>query len=445
MRQLLPTETIRLPPLHVVEPPVRSRPPAQLTSFVGRTTELAEVGHLVCHHRLVTLTGVGGIGKTRLAVQVVSQLAGRFGIDTWWVDLAPLTDPGLVVVTTARALGRGDQPGRSMLATLTQFIAEHRMLIVLDNCEHLLDGCAALAAELLGACPELTILATSREPLGVAGEVIWRTPPLSVSDDAVELLAQRARLARPEFALTPDNTGTVAEICRRLDGVPLAIELAAARVRALSLDEIADGLQDRFRLLTGGARTAVARQQTLQASVDWSYALLSEPERVLLRRLAVFRGGFDLDAARAVAGDAAAPHHQILDELTLLVDKSLVVADATGTAMRYRLLETVRQYAREKLAESGEATRVCTRHRDYYLDLAAGFDIPGCHDRPQRTKAALTEINNLRAAITWSRETGDVDPALRLVSSLQPLWLQGRVLEGLAWFDAVLTLSLIHI
>ena len=245
------------------------------------------------------------------------------------------------------------------------------MLVVLDNCEHLLDASAELVVALLSAAAGLTLLATSREAIGVAGEVSWRVPSLSLADEAIELFTDRARHARPDFTLTDDNAATVGEICARLDGVPLAIELAAARVRALSLAEILDSLHDRFRLLTGGARTAVRRQQTLRASVDWSHALLTEPERVLFRRLAVFLGGFDLDAAQAVAGGGEVERFQVLDQLTLLVDKSLVVADDSGGRTRYRLLETVRQYALEKLGESGEADAVRARHRDYYTALAA--------------------------------------------------------------------------
>jgi hypothetical protein len=271
--------------------------PAQLTRFVGRQAEINDVRQLVSANRLVTLTGVGGVGKTRLAVQLAGQLADEFGDQVWWVDLAPITDPDLVVVAVARAAKLPDQMGRSTMDTLLSFVGDRQMLMVLDNCEHLLDACAALMAALLAACARLRILATSREPLGVPGEVTWPTPSLSLTDDAVELFTDRARLARPDFGVAAENAAVVAEICRRLDGLPLAIELAAARVRSLSLDEIIDGLRDRFRLLTGGARTALQRQQTLRASVDWSHALLSEPERVVLRQLAVFMGGFDLDAS----------------------------------------------------------------------------------------------------------------------------------------------------
>ncbi len=248
--------------------------PVQLTSFVGRDAELAQLRELLTQNRLVTLTGAGGAGKTRLAVQIAGQLSGEFGDGIWYVDLAPITDPELVPLTVARAFGLPDQPSRSTMDTLTRFIADRHMLVVLDNCEHLLDASAALVMTLLEACSGLTLLTTSREPIGVAGEVSWRVPSLSLADEALELFTDRARHARPEFVVTDDNGATVSEICARLDGLPLAIELAAARVRALSLAEILESLHDRFRLLTGGARTAVRRQQTLRASVDWSHALL---------------------------------------------------------------------------------------------------------------------------------------------------------------------------
>jgi predicted ATPase/DNA-binding CsgD family transcriptional regulator len=326
------------------------------------------------------------------------------------------------------------------METLVRFVGDRDMLVVLDNCEHLLDACAALVVALLGAAPGLTLLATSRERIGVAGEVTWRVPSLSLADEAVELFADRARLARPDFTITDDNAVLVIEICRRLDGMPLAIELAAARVRVLSLAELVESLHDRFRLLTGGARTAVRRQQTFRASVDWSHALLTEPERVLFRRLAVFMGGFDLDAAQAVAGGGDVESYQVLDLLTLLVDKSLVVAESTRGRTRYRLLETVRQYALEKLGESGEADAIRSRHRDHYTSLAALLDAPARTGHEQRVEQAETEMDNLRSAFGWSLETGDIERALALASSLQPLWrARGRIREGRAWFDAAFT------
>ena len=430
------------PPLRVGTGVRSHNLPAQLTSFVGRHSEMSELRQSVEGNRLVTLTGAGGAGKTRLAVEVAAQLTAEFGDGVWYVDLAPITNPAVAPVSVARTLGLPDQPGRSTVDTLVLFFGAKTMLLILDNCEHLLDACGSLVVELLGACPELTILATSREPLGVAGELTWRVPSLPIADEAVELFTDRARRARPEFVVAEDNRALVEDICERLDGMPLAIELAAARVRALSLRQIVDSLHDRFRLLTGGARTAVRRQQTLRASVDWSHALLTEPEQVLFRRLAVFAGGFDLDGAQAVGADSEAQLYQLLDQLSLLVDKSLVVADDTGTdagGMRYRLLETVRQYAQEKLGESGEADQVRARHCDYYTTYATELDAQGQAGIEPLLRWAGVEIDNLRAAFNWSRETSDPETALRLVSALQQFWLRrGRFREALAGFDAVL-------
>ncbi|OBH62903.1 LuxR C-terminal-related transcriptional regulator [Mycobacterium sp. E2479] len=427
------------PPLRTSKSVAAEHLPVPLTSFVGRGAEIDDVRQSLAANRLVTLTGAGGVGKTRLAIQVAGQMTGDFDDGVWYVDLAPIADPDLVPVAMAGALGLQEQPGHSTTATLIRFIAGRRMLVVLDNCEHLLEGVAELTTALLSACPGLALLATSREPIGVDGEVIWRVPSLSVDDEAVELFAERARRVRSDFMMTDENLHAVQEICRRLDGMPLAIELAAARVRALSLEEIVDSLNDRFRLLTGGRRTAVRRQQTLRASVDWSHALLTESERVLFRRLAPFMGGFDLAAARAVAGGTEVERYQVLDQLTLLVDKSLVVADNTGGRTRYRLLETVRQYALEKLGESGEADAVRARHRDYYTAMAALLDAPAETGHQGRVEQIEAEIDNLRAAFAWSRENLDLELALQLASSLQPLWLtRGRLREGMSWIDEAL-------
>src|SRR6516165_6306929 len=427
------------PPLRTPKSVGAHNLPVQLTSFVGRGAQMTDLEKLLVDNRLVTLTGAGGAGKTRLGVEIAARIAPEFGDGVWYVDLAPITHPAVVAVAVARALGLPDQPGRSTMDTLLRFVRDRQMLVVLDNCEHLLDASAELVVALLGAAPGLTLLATSREPIGVAGEVSWRVPSLSLADEAIELFVDRARRARPDFAVEDDNAAAVGEICRRLDGMPLAIELAAARVRALSPAEILDGLRDRFRLLTGGARTAVRRQQTLRASVDWSYALLTEPERVVFRRLAVFLGGFDLDAAQAVGGGGDVERYQVLDLLTLLVDKSLVVAENSGGRTRYRSLETVRQYALEKLAESGEADAIRARHRDHYTRLAAALDAPAGSDYERSLEQAESEIDNLRAAFLWSRENSDIGLALALASSLQPLWLaRGRFREGLAGFDAAL-------
>ena len=426
------------PPLRTPKAVVSHNLPAQLTSFVGRQAEIRNLREALASNRLVTLTGAGGAGKTRLAVQVAAALAGELGDGVCYIDLAPITHPAVVPVTAARALGLPDQPGQSTIDTLQRHLRDKHLLLVLDNCEHLLDSSASMVAALLGAAPRLTVLATSREPLGVTGEAAWQVPSLSLSDEAIELFADRARLARTGFTIDDDNAGAVAEICRRLDGMPLAIELAAARVRVMSLTEIVDSLHDRFRLLTGGSRTAVRRQQTLRASVDWSHALLTDTERILFRRLAVFLGGFDLDAAQAVAGADGVERYQVLDQLTLLVDKSLVVAENTGGKTRYRLLETVRQYALEKLGESGEADAVRSRHCDYYTSIAALLDAPARTDYEQRLNQSEVEMDNLRNALGWNLETSDTERALSLASSLQPLWMtRGRFLEGRAWFDTV--------
>jgi predicted ATPase/class 3 adenylate cyclase/DNA-binding CsgD family transcriptional regulator len=443
-----PERVIQLchPDLHNQFPPLRVPAaaseglPLQLTSFVGRTAQIAELSRMVTENRLVTLTGAGGSGKTRLAVQVAGQIAGQFREGAQYVDLAPITEPDLVPATAARTLGLPDVPGRSATDALLRFIADRQMLLVLDNCEHLLDATAALVAAVLGACPAVTVLATSREPIGMSGEVIWRVSSLSITDEAVELFTDRARLVRPEFVITDENAATVAEICQRLDGMPLAIELAAARVRALSVTDILTSLHDRFRLLTGGARSAVRRQQTLRASVDWSHALLTDVERVIFRRLAVFRGGFHLDAAEVIVADDYVQPHQVLDELTLLVDKSLVIAENTSGPTRYRLLETVRQYALEKLGDAGESDAVRLRHRDCYTHLAALVDQSISAGHREHVERADIEIDNLRAAFTWSCDTGDGEGALRLACALQRLWwTTGRVQEALSWISAVLS------
>jgi predicted ATPase/class 3 adenylate cyclase/DNA-binding CsgD family transcriptional regulator len=427
------------PALRMRETVVAQHLPVQLTSFVGRSTEMVDVRGILAEHRLVTLTGAGGVGKTRLAVQVAGTVAGGYADGTWYVDLAPITEPDLVAVTAARALGLPDQPGRSAENSLLQFIGGRHMLLVLDNCEHLLDASAALTTTLMGGCPRLTVLATSREQIGMAGEVTWRVPSLSLADDAVRLFSDRAGHARPGFSINDDNAAAVAEICRRLDGMPLAIELAAARVRALSPQEILGGLQDRFRLLTGGSRTAVRRQQTLRASVDWSHALLTEPERILFRRLAVFMGGFDLDGCQKVVCDKDLAPHQVLDVLALLVDKSLVSAETVEGPTRYRLLETIRQYAQEKLSESAEAAAIRNHHRDHYTAMAAALDAPPNTGLELLLDQAETEIDNLRAAFAWSRENSDADGALRLAASLQLLWMtRGLIKEGSDWLDLAL-------
>jgi predicted ATPase/class 3 adenylate cyclase/DNA-binding CsgD family transcriptional regulator len=427
------------PPLRTAKSAGAPSLPAQLTSFVGRNTEMAEIPRLLGQRRLVTLTGCGGVGKTRLAGQLAASMSPEFGDGAWFVDLAPVTDAEAVPVAVARVLGLPDQRTRSTADTVLEHLSTKHAMVVLDNCEHLLDVCAELTTAILDGCPEITVLATSREPIGVAGEAIWRVSSLSLNDSAVQLFVDRAQQVCPDFNLADGEAVTLAEICRRLDGIPLAIELAAARVRVLSLTDIASSLNDRFRLLTGGVRTAVRRQQTLRASVDWSYALLSEPERVLLHRLAVFMGGFDLPAAQAVTGGEEVASHQVLDMLTLLVDKSLVVAETASGRTRYRLLETVRQYAQEKLGESGEAEMLHARHAEHYTTVAARLDNPGQSRLDTLVAETDLEFDNLQAAFTWCRDSANPEHALKLASALTPRWLmRGRLTQASTWFDAIL-------
>jgi predicted ATPase/class 3 adenylate cyclase/DNA-binding CsgD family transcriptional regulator len=427
------------PPLRAATSARSHNLPAQLTSFVGRSRVMDALGRILQEDRLVTLTGAGGAGKTRLAVEVAAALAEGYDGGVYYVELAPLTDPELVPVACLRAVGLRDEPGRSQIDSVARFVGERRALVVLDNCEHVLDAVAELTTGLLSTCPHLILMTTSREPIGVAGEVIYRVPSLSLADEAVELFVDRARRARPELSVTDANARVVTEICRRLDGLPLAIELAAARVRSLSLEEILDGLRDRFRLLGGGSRSAVRRQQTLRASVDWSHALLTEPERVLFRRLAVFMGGFDLAAAQAIAGGGDLERHQVTDLISLLVDKSLVTAEYTSGPTRYRMLETVRQYALERLGESGEANAVRSAHLDHYSALAATIDTPGVTELDRLIDRCETELDNMRGGFTWSIECAEVARALCLTAALLPMWVsRGRVREGLSWFDTIL-------
>lgn len=426
------------PPLRVASATTGSHLPIQLTSFVGRSTQIDEVVRLLNANRVVTLTGAGGVGKTRLALRIADRVAETFAAGAWFVDLAPVSNPLLVPVVLARTLGLADQPGRSTSETVIRFVRDRSMLLVLDNCEHLVDACADLVLALLDACPNLTVLATSREPIGVAGELTWRVPSLSLQGEAIELFVDRTRHARPDFELTDKHSSAIAEICRRLDGVPLAIELAAARTRTLSLPQIVDSLNHNFRLLAGGVRTAVRRQQTLRASIDWSHAMLTDPERVLFRRLAAFPGGFDLDAVRTVGADSAVEQYQLIDLLGLLVGKSLILADESEGTMRYRMLETVRQYGLEKLTDSGEAEAVRTRHRDHYSGVAGALEAQPSGHGIQLVPWAELEMDNLRAAHAWSCDAGEFETALRLLSALQQLWItRGRFREGVAGFGAV--------
>ncbi len=429
--------------------------PLQLSTFIGRENEIAEVNQWLATHRLVTLTGEGGCGKTRLAVQAARILAPKYAGGVWMIDLAPVAEPALVVQVAAAALGVREQPARPLSATLADHLGRRPVLLIFDNCEHLVAACAQLVTTLLQSCPDLHILATSREPLGVAGEVAWVVPPLSLPEpqpwhdpassevalavyqqaEAVRLFVARATTASPSFSLSIENGPWVAEICRRLDGMPLAIELAAARVRALSVREIAQRLDDRFRLLTGGSRNAPARQQTLAATLDWSYRLLVEAERKVLQRLAVFAGGCTLAAAEAVCADESLGVDEVLDVLAHLVDKSLVVADRKEDGTRYRLLETIRQYALEKLLESGEVDQVKERHCACFVAWAeeAQTHLNGPSQLAWLGKYEA-EHDNLRAAVAWCR--GDASRAvagLRLAAGCAVFWrLHGYLSEGTA-------------
>jgi predicted ATPase/class 3 adenylate cyclase len=346
---------------------LRDNLPAQMTSFIGRERDKMEVRRLLAGTRLVTLTGPGGTGKTRLALQLASEALPDFPDGVWLAELAALSDPNMVPKAVVAAMSIPEQPGRELTETLVDALHQKSLLLVLDNCEHLVHACAELADALLQMCPSLRILATSREPLGVPGETIWRVPSLSVPDilqvpspeqmtafDGIRLFVERAATSKPGFELTPGNAAAVARICSELEGIPLAIELAAARVRVLTVEQIAARLDDRFRLLTGGGRTVLPRHRTLRGTMDWSYNLLSEPERLLLQRLAVLAGDWTVEAAEAACSGDGVEAPDILDRLTRLVDKSLVVAESHAGETRYRLSRTVRQYCRERLRDLGE-------------------------------------------------------------------------------------------
>jgi predicted ATPase/class 3 adenylate cyclase len=444
---VLPDLPADFPPLNALDRH-RHNLPIQLTSFVGREREVAELTPLLLETRLLTLTGPGGTGKTRLALRLATEVVEQFPDGVWLVELAPLADPALVPQAVATALGAREQPGRSPRDALLDFLRAKTLLLLLDNCEHLITACAELAETLLRAAPGLRILSSSREALGIAGETAYRVPSLPLPEaghapdvsvlarnDCVRLFVERATAAAPAFHLTAANAPAIAQIGRRLDGIPLALELAAARATVLPPQQIVAGLDDRFRLLTGGRRTALPRHQTLLALIEWSHELLSEPERVLLRRLSVFAGGWSLEAAQAVCGEELGA--DVLDTLARLADKSLVEVEAPGeaTEARYRLLETIRQYAREKLVAAREMEAMRDLHLDYFVRLAETAE-------PKlRTAAQLewlgrldAEHDNLRAAQTWALEQEANDRALRLVAAIAYFWIiRGYLTEGLNW------------
>jgi len=451
-----PTTALPPPAPPPVAPPAAPRHnlPIALSSFIGREHERERVGELLVAHRLVTLVGTGGVGKTRLALAVAEDRLDTFPDGVWLVELAPLADPALVPAALAQVLGLREEPGRPILETLSNHLKAQHLLLILDNCEHLVAACAALAAALLRACSEVRTLATSREALGVGGERRYRVPSLSVPDpkhlpapdlagsyEAVQLFVERATERRDDFALTEGNARAIAEVCAHLDGVPLAIELAAARAGSLSVAVIAVRLDERFRLLTGGSRDLPSRQRTLRAALDWSWELLTTEERALLARLAVFAGGWGLEAAEVVcAGEGVAPW-AVLDGLDALVGKSLVQVDETGEeAGRYRLLETVRQYAAERLEELDQAAAARDRHLAWCLALAEQAE-PELRGPEQGVwlRRLETEHDNLRAALGWARERRAGEEDLRLAAALWRFWeMRAYFGEGLGRLEEAL-------
>jgi predicted ATPase/class 3 adenylate cyclase/DNA-binding CsgD family transcriptional regulator len=419
--------------------------PSELTSFVGRRRELTQVGELLRRTRLLTLTGAGGCGKTRIALQAAADALDRNPDGAWWVELARLEDAALLPAIVNGAIGLPEVPGWTPVDVFVEHLRSRSALLVLNNCEHVLAECAALVDSLLRACPLLTILATSRAPLGVPGETSWRVPSMSMPAephrqpaeslrqcDAVRLFIDRALQVRPNFAVTAANAPAVAQICSDLDGMPLAIELAAARVRVLAPEQIAGGLADRFHMLTGGGRTVTPRHQTLEASIDWSHELLSHGERALLRRVSVFAGGWTLDAAEEVCAGDGIDRSAVLDLLSGLVDKSLVTTDEGDSEVRYGLLKTVRQYASERLSDAGEVETMRDRHLAYSVALAERAEpevFRSGRDDPALRRLA-DEVPNLRAALEWA--TGpDAEAGLRIAAAMNLFWLfAGRYGEG---------------
>jgi non-specific serine/threonine protein kinase len=425
--------------------------PVQITRFFGREGDIAQVRTRLAEWRLVTLTGSGGVGKTRLALAVAEAAQADFPDGVWFVELAPISDPTRVVMALAAVLGVStSDPTRPILERLAQRLHDRQALLVLDNCEHLLEAVAPLAEALLRACPRLRILTSSRETLGVAGEAVYIVPSLPFPDPghlpalehlddytAVSLFVDRARAVAPGYQVTSQEAKCVARICQRLDGIPLALELAAARMRLLDTETIAARLDDAFQVLTGGSRTALPRHQTLRATIDWSYQLLSEPERRLLRRLSVFAGGWTLAAAEAVCSGDGQKSAEVLERLAALVDKSIVVAETRpGEVTRYHLLEMVRQFAREELEAAGGApARLNKRHWQYFLDLAQANAVKLLSkDRPTWLKRFLADHDNLELALDNAFEDhDDVEAGFRLALAMQPRWLWRDRGESVGW------------
>jgi predicted ATPase/DNA-binding SARP family transcriptional activator len=426
--------------------------PIPISSYIGRVREMARVKEMLAQARLATLTGPGGCGKTRLAIQAASDLVDSFRDGVWWVDFAPLTDASLVSQAVAKAMGFQEVPGVPIEETILHLLRPRMVLLVLDNCEHLVDEIARLAMALLNECPALKILATSREALGILGEMILLVPPLSFplagqflpgekakDYESVRLLCERATAVKPNFGLSEGNTSAVAQICFQLDGMPLAIELAAACIKAMPVSEIAERLNDRFRLLTAGSRTALHRHQTLRAVIDWSYSLLPEKERSLLMRLSTFVGGWTLAAAEAVSSDGISSH-EVFELMARLVDKSLVeTSEEPGGGARYRMLETVRQYGLERLSEAGQVGATRHRHALFFAGLAERAE-PQLRGPEVRAWLARleTEHDNFRSALDWSLAHGSAELCLRFAGALGIFWHRGYLSEGGAWLERLL-------
>ena len=420
--------------------------PTQLTSFIGRERELREAKEKLSSAKLLTLIGPGGTGKTRLSIQLGAEVLPNFTDGVWFIELAPLADPALILQTIASVLNVRAQMGVLLKDIVNDYLRAKNLLLIFDNCEHLVEASAQLADEFLHNAPNLKIIASSREALGIGGEVVYRVPSLALPNQAsasrealagfesIQLFVDRARAANPKFDLTEKNASSVAQICRRLDGIPLALELAAARVTVFPAEQIAARLDDRFKLLTGGSRTALPRQQTLRALIDWSYDMLSEDERALLRRLSVFAGGWVFEAAESICSDL-----DVLSLLTQLVNKSLVTMDDEGDEPRYRLLETVRQYARDKLLEAGEAEQMRNRHLDYFVQLTENAEQELLEGSALRWIIRLeAEYDNLRAAFEWGLETNAI-AVLMMAHSLQFFWYRrGYETEGRGWITQAL-------
>ena len=428
--------------------------PLALTSFVGRESELDEIAMLVGERRMVTLTGAGGIGKTQTALRVATALRGSANIAVCFIGLASISDPSFVVGAIASALRVQEVPNRPLLETLLAYLDNKALLLILDNCEHVITEAAIIATRLLIGCPRVRILATSREPMRAAGEYCYRLPSLSLPSPeasrqlsatdatvygAIVLFTDRARAANHRFTLADENAPIVADLCRRLDGIPLAIELAAARVSHLSLNVLVQKLDDRFGVLTGGERTALPRQQMMRTTIDWSYDLLAAPEQRVFERLSVFAGGCTLAAAAAVCGGEETAEVEVFNLLSSLVDKSLVVADLQGIEPRYRLLESFRQYAREKLASRSERDAVAHRHAIAYLEhvtrVSEGLSE---HDDAFLRVQLQEELDNYRSALQWTlTDTGNVPLGQRLAGQLRGAWKNSPV-EGRRWITLAL-------